>query len=416
MLIIIVNILLIFFIAGLIYRNLSPPLNWKWFSAALVLKLGSGLLLGALYFYYYEHGDTLIFHQKASSLADLARSDFDAFISAFLKSPTTGSFQGASRTWLMIQLTTLFHLATDNNYWLTSCWISLFSFAGFYYLCSKVVEIWPRQQLAITIAFLFFPSVVFWSSGVIKEAIALGAMGFMFGMAIKYLNDSRPYYLIIAFLFLFLIWQLKYYIAAVWVMVLIPSLILLKVAYKKRFWAIVIGIIVLLTGVTLTHPNFYPERIIDVIYSNYQAYHQMSQSNEAIRFPYEHPDLLFIIINAPVALFTALFMPLIFMSFKLPYITAVMENLLIFSLFIGWIFSRNKFSGLNFNVVLKGTLWIYIILLGIFLALSVPNFGTLSRFRISFLPFFIWLILADNYLLDRIKLNLAQYSIWIKNR
>jgi hypothetical protein len=34
---------------------------------------------------------------------------------------------------------------------------------------------------------------------------------------------------------------------------------------------------------------------------------------------------------------------------------------------------------------------------GIIIGLTTPNFGTLSRYRISFLPFFIYLLLQNRY-------------------
>ena len=48
------------------------------------------------------------------------------------------------------------------------------------------------------------------------------------------------------------------------------------------------------------------------------------------------------------------------------------------------------------------SLIIYIIVLCIFLALSTPNFGTLSRYRVGFLPFFVFLLIAENPLVTRL--------------
>jgi hypothetical protein len=41
-------------------------------------------------------------------------------------------------------------------------------------------------------------------------------------------------------------------------------------------------------------------------------------------------------------------------------------------------------------------------LLAIFLALSTPNFGTLSRYKIGFFPFLVFLTLYKNPLLGKI--------------
>lgn len=411
-----INILLVITFSFFMYRRLNPALKWQFFSLAILIKFLAGAVLGYLYFNYYGIGDTITYHIHASELANLFRIDFDLFLTHFLYEPFH-HYENSPRAWLMVQVTTLFHIMTNNSYWLTSIWFSLFSFAGFYFLCNRIIKIWPGQQIAVTIAFLFFPSVVLWSSGVIKEALAIGAIGFMFGAVLTYLFiDQKKRYLFLAFLFLWLLWLFKYYIAAIWVLVIVPLVIYLKIGHKNRIWAVLSVIMLIAIGVSFAHPNFYPSRILDVIHHNYSVYLELSQSHEAIRYPYEASDPSFLILNAPIALFTALFMPLMFMSSELPYVFAVIENIIIFLLFIGWMFSKEKVAGEKSLKLVKKSLWVYIILLAIFLALSVPNFGTLSRFRISFLPFFIWLILSDNLIIHKFKLKFLNRQIWIRNQ
>jgi len=41
--------------------------------------------------------------------------------------------------------------------------------------------------------------------------------------------------------------------------------------------------------------------------------------------------------------------------------------------------------------------------LAVFLALSTPNFGTLSRYRVGFIPFFVFLTACGNVLLERLQ-------------
>lgn len=38
---------------------------------------------------------------------------------------------------------------------------------------------------------------------------------------------------------------------------------------------------------------------------------------------------------------------------------------------------------------------VYIVLLCVFITLSTPNFGTLSRYRVGFIPYFVFLLLCS---------------------
>ncbi len=50
----------------------------------------------------------------------------------------------------------------------------------------------------------------------------------------------------------------------------------------------------------------------------------------------------------------------------------------------------------NGNRLIVMAALVFICVLCIFLALSTPNLGTLSRYRVGFLPFFVLLTLADH--------------------
>jgi hypothetical protein len=46
---------------------------------------------------------------------------------------------------------------------------------------------------------------------------------------------------------------------------------------------------------------------------------------------------------------------------------------------------------------------IYCFVLCILLAISTPNFGTLSRYRIGFLPFFVFVLTYRNQVIEYLK-------------
>jgi hypothetical protein len=53
----------------------------------------------------------------------------------------------------------------------------------------------------------------------------------------------------------------------------------------------------------------------------------------------------------------------------------------------------------------------FIVILGVLLPLSTPNYGTLSRYRVGYLPFFVFLIIYGNPLFGKVvKLKERLYS------
>jgi len=150
----------------------------KFYWPALIAKCIAGISLGIIYSTYYETSDTFTFFQLASDHADIARNDFSSYLN-FLFSKQDGYYLGEHRTIFYTKITSVLALATGNNYWITSIFFSLLSFFSAWYLSNTIARLFPEYKIAACIAFLFFPSLVFWSSGIIKESLAMAAMFFL---------------------------------------------------------------------------------------------------------------------------------------------------------------------------------------------------------------------------------------------
>ena len=100
------------------------------------------------------------------------------------------------------------------------------------------------------------------------------------------------------------------------------------------------------------------------------------------------------VMNAPLALFSGLFRPLPFESKGILPLLAGIENFVVLLLFvIGSRRSGFKF-GLKNPIVL--ICLIFTVSLAILMAFSAPNFGTLSRYKAAYWPFFVLLVLVLN--------------------
>ena len=215
----ILNVALVAFI---IYRH------WKFhrkneiavfYWPGLLLKIVAGIALGMVYLYYYQiPGDTFLFFEDSKKLTELARTDFLSYVRFLLfDEPThplwTEIVYQQSRALFMVKITSLFGLITVDNYWITSLYFSVLSFMCAWRLTITIVGSFPSAKTAAIVAFLFFPSVVFWSSGLIKESIAMAALLFLSSAVVKiWVGKQMPWWEWTLVIFsAWIEWHLKYY-------------------------------------------------------------------------------------------------------------------------------------------------------------------------------------------------------------
>jgi hypothetical protein len=108
-----------------------------------------------------------------------------------------------------------------------------------------------------------------------------------------------------------------------------------------------------------------------------------------------------IIKNIPLAIFSGLYRPFFTEASTVLQFLSATENFLLLIL-TATALMRIKSVVNSKHRLLIFSLMIYIMVLCIFLALSTPNFGTLSRYRVGFLPFFVFLLVAENPLVTRL--------------
>ena len=172
--------------------------------------------------------------------------------------------------------------------------------------------------------------------------------------------------------------------------------------HKVVGWLIVF--IFLCGGASLLHPNFYLHRFLEVLITNHDTFIRISEDHGLIHFHNLHASWASVIVNSPWALFSGLLRPFVWEASGMTALLASLENLVIAILLI------SALSGFKMKsphrLLLLSTI-MYIALLCIFLALSTPNLGTLSRYRVGFLPFLIFIISYRNpligYFSDRVK-------------
>lgn len=427
---ILINIVILVSLAVLFAKRAAganPRMLWF----ALLFKVTMALALGLVYRYYYSANDTWLFFEDAGKLADFARNNFKLYFEFLWRSDSTDSIWSElantqERSLFLVKIISIFSLISGDNYWISAVYFALISFAAAWYLFSIVTQHVPESRNSAALAFLFFPSVVFWGSGLVKETLALAGIYFITTLFVKlihqYLSHGgvRPlkavrhlklWEWITAIVAFYFAWNLKYYWTALFMAVVTTSLINLFLQnhfvflnrYKMSLW---VGIfLILISTVSLMHPNFYLSRFLDVLVTNHNDFVKISKPEGLIHYYTLTADWWSVCINAPWALISGLFRPFVWEAAGVTAVLASIENLFLLVLVVSSMFRKRTTPA---NQLLFYSALVYIVLLCIFLALSTPNLGSLSRYRIGFTPFLVFLICYRNpllqYLFDRINL------------
>jgi hypothetical protein len=406
---ILVGILFFVIVAGVvahIFRSETSLSNIFW--PALGVKSLAGFCLAAIYVFHYKVGDTLLFFDDAVKLSELTNESFRSYLNFLFTSKLPNSlsvdliFINEPRALLMVKIVSLFSLVSFSNYWLMTFYITLISFFGSWYLVKQINNVFPQITGSAIIAFLFFPSIVFWSSGLIKETLAMASLYFICGVVIRFWFDKTLSVImwLASVLAVSVLWSLKYYFAGIFLAVIIASLIYRFIGLRVysfatgprsySLWFLIFLLIIMC--VSFLHPNFNSSRLLHVMVQNYQIFQKVSRPDAVIVFENLEPTFSSVFLNSPEALFAGLFRPLFFDATNLLSILLSVENLVLLIMAAIALPHIPKIFKSNVSVLLLAII-VYVMLLSIFITLSTPNFGTLARYRVGYLPFFVFLVL-----------------------
>ena len=203
---------------------------------------------------------------------------------------------------------------------------------------------------------------------------------------------------------LWISWNLKYYWVGAFMPIAVTTVLVimlkrLKPALARFELSIWTGLFILLLLVaTSVHPNFYPSRFLEVIWQNNQEFMTLTGTDNAIHYHNLQPSLKSILLNIPEALLAGIFRPFFWEAHNAISFIAGMENLALMILGLMAVPALPQFFRAP-NRLLVLSMLAYIIILATFLALSTPNLGTLSRYKVGFLPFLVYLLLYHNQLM-----------------
>ena len=395
----------------------------KYFIPALTFRFAATVLYTLVLGYYYKGGDTTMFFRAVLDLHIAVTDDYSLLNDIYLKAKLDPNeqltsyfmYDGTGIThYYMYQVSNYmvprfalpFSFLFAKSYLCISFCLSFFAFGGCWRIFKLFYSFYPHLHKKIAIATLFLPSVLFWSSSLIKDSITMGALGFFIYSFYQlfFKKEKVVSNLIIVSLSAFLLFYIKPYIILcalpaflVWAYMLLNRYI--KDKGVRMFAAIIFSLSTIAASVYFMQKiasseiasQYATQNILKALSAQQSTYSVVEDAGSAFKVTQIDNSVGGIISLFPLGIMNSLFRPFPWEVRSPIMLFTALEALLFlwltFSFFRHTSFSKfRKILSANPPVVFC---LIYGVLFAGLVGMSTLNFGTLARYKIPALPFYL---------------------------
>ncbi|WP_026462934.1 hypothetical protein [Adhaeribacter aquaticus] len=413
-----IYLIILYGVAYWLRPKCTDKVTKKYFIPALTVKFIGAIALGVIYQFYYGKGtptgDTFNYfnHIKVvfSAFLDspvigvkllLSSGEFD---SVTAKYASKMEWYRSSTEFFVIKIGSFFSLISFNTYTVIALFFALLSFSGIWAMFMTFYKLYPTIHKNLAYANFFLPSVFFWGSGLMKDSITIGALGWLFFGFYQGLIQKKNIIssLIIIAISFYIIYSVKVYVilsflppALFWVFnensAKIKNSFLRAVA--KPIFLTVGGAVATIGALNLTEGDerYDVDKIGERTKINSEYLSGYEKNNSAYNIGEFDGSISSMLKVAPQAINVAIFRP---------YLWEVRNPVMLLSAIESFIFiflTLKLFMKAGFFQTIKRIIALPIvnfsILFTIILAFAVGtnsgNFGTLVRYKIPFMPFYL---------------------------
>lgn len=389
---------------------------------AFFLRMFGSFAYSMMVQYYYGYGDSFTYYVGSNFLRNQLLQDAGN-IKYFFQSAADvqiwyefvvgdinyAGYFGTSSNLFVMKISALVSFIAFNKFLIISIIFGFFSFAGQWKLFQTFDDINKGQNRKLMAwAVLYTPSIWFWGSGLMKESICLGGLGFIIHILYKIFIKKKFSIKDLAVLLIltYILGIVKSYIIIILAISLSTIIFFNLISTFKYFIikAFVILVFIFTSSVIAYVSNFGDQlqnlaeesKIqIDTFQKNYQAVQEIDESSRAGVVSDEiDASVGGMIRQSPAAIFTCLFRPFIWESKKIIILFTSLESMLLFFSTLYLVFKMRIFG---FARALFGNQYIlfsfvFSILFALIIGLTTYNFGTIIRYKIMLLPFYYFML------------------------
>ena len=428
-------VLFFHFIFSLYRKTFTDPILKKYHLIGFWVKI-LGTLGFTIFNLYLSQGDSyLLYHAEGTNMRDLILKDprylrflYESgkdFDQALLKNILNAGYFNEDNNYMVARLTAICSFFTFNRYLLNNLFFSMVSFTGVWHLFRFFYSLYPHLYKQIAIAVLFLPNFVFWSSGVLKDPICTGALGWITYALYEVLVKKKSLFKnsLILFIAGYFLSVLKLYILISYIPIFSLFIVLKNISFVNnkliRIFLVpvlltlsIVGFLEISKSMATEMDRFAITKLADNMTKTQNAYTAVVEGNDSqfslgVEF---NGSAISLLKMAPAAIVATLFRPFIWEVRKISQLLSAFESLAL----LVFTFTTLRRVGIKFffrNIVTDPAIlycFLFAILFALFVGATTPNFGTLVRYKIPCMPFYVMAIylIRNNYaLLKSNKIN-----------
>lgn len=398
--------------------------EYRYYVPGLMAKLLGGISFALVYALYYGGGDTVLYYYSSCSMINLAFFDLQKFVSLMLGNltpenfsvfgPQIGyvSYRSDYNSFSAIRFSVPFVFIAGKSFLGSTLLIAAFTYNGLWAMFRLLYYRFKELPKAMAFSVLFVPSTIFWGSGIMKDSYTLMAAMYFFVAyynMIEYKNFGLKYIFLIFFAS-FILLSIKPYI---FISLIIGVIITLLYKYYKVKNVIlkttiipiilVVGILFLISMTISISGRFNEQyssidRILQTAYISQKDLKQAYYGGNSFDIGDFEPTIPGILSKFHLATLAGLYRPYLWDVRNPVMLISALENsiFLFLSLYVlllsvmtwrrhGWSYMRKILLSDSF-IVFGLT---FSIIFAYFMGLTTSNFGSLVRYKIPLLPFFM---------------------------
>jgi hypothetical protein len=348
--------------------------------------------------------------------------------------PETKGYLAMESNYMVVKVCVLLCYVTFSSFLLINLVIGFIAFLGSWMLYLFFLKKYPDLHKELAIACIGIPTVLFWSANISKDTICLTSLAIftkcMYDISER--RNKRLRNIIFVIIAIYLIYQIKAYIILSYVPFFLLFLInerinatqipLVRYALKLSIPLMFIAILgyVALNSEQL-FKDYSSDKLLDNIAGKQNAFTVQDKGDSGSFFSLgEFDGSMGGLVNlAPKAIVATFFRPFIWESRNLVMLLSAIEAtvLLFFTLFV--LFKPKGLVNILpaiFNNSIVFYCLAFAIVFAIFVGASTYNFGSLVRYKIPCIPFYVSSLFIINYLRQqRLKNGVMQQETAVKS-
>lgn len=387
--------------------------------AVFIIKCFAGFLSFTYHNYYFAGGDSAIYLQGGNDLISFSNGDPIVYVKLFLNLnrgiPEWNSIYNQIIYWdskahfniindnrNAIRLNSLVSLVSFQNTFVHIVVLNFLSIIGLCALYKSFSNFFKNTPSIVVFTAVFLsPSILFWTSGILKETNTILFIGLYFLALSNWIESKQKKYILYIFVFASLLILVRTYFSAIVLIATFVLFLLYKMKQLKTYRQVLILLSIGIALLILTWIS--PIHLFDIIKEKQNAFIYIGRNANSYFTitPIQEPiDLLLLF---PTSIINVFIQPQLFSFDSWLYIFSIVENIdILFFCFIAIRFYKaSPLENKNFLI----TVILLYLLSSWLIGLTVPIQGAIARYKAITQPFLLififsfinWKKIKENY-------------------